>query len=120
MSISIIKNNSVIYPTEVYRKYNLYLIDGYEEFLKNTTREPVIRRVNEIILELQDLLFDNSPDEPNAPMPITKILNVTEWEDELVRHYKTLNESVKYRNEPPILKIETFLRKEKLEKLNSL
>lgn len=120
MSISIIKNNTILYPIDVYKKYNIYLIDKYNFFLKTVTHEKVIIRFKEIIIELQELLTDNTSDVPNKPLSITKLLNTTDWEDELISHYKLLNDFCNLMNISSILNIEAFLRKEKLEKLNSL
>jgi hypothetical protein len=129
MSISIIKDNTVWYPKSIYYKYNVYLIEEYKKFLENTELQPVRIKVEKIINELEELLYDNTVDgDPNLPLPVTKIFNVMEWEENLIHHFDVLDASVKHRNENsskykgsmPIKTIMYFLRKEKLEKLNSL
>ena len=121
MSISIINNNTVTYPTDVYYRYNIYLINEYEKFLKNTTNEGVIVRVKNIIGELQELLSENITDgNPDLSLPVTKIFNVMNWEENLFKHFELLDASLKYINEKSISPIEMFLRKAKLEKLNNI
>lgn len=128
MSISIIKDNSIWYPKNVYYKYNIYLIEEYEKFLVHTTLEPVRVKVKKIIDELRELLDDNTVDgDPDTPLPATKIFNIMEWEENLIHHFDVLYASIKHRNEnsdkykvvPQIKPIMNFLRKEKLERLNS-
>lgn len=122
MSISIIKDNTVTYPTDVYYNFNIYLIKGYEKFLDNTPIDKinVRKKVCQVIDELKEILFDNTVEgNPNLPLPKTQILNVMDWEENLIPYFDMLDVSVKHRNEPPIKTIEMFLRKAKLERLNN-
>jgi len=122
--LEIIKDNTITYNTELYRKYNLYLIDKYKEFFENNQQYKYSNHIHRIIIELEDLLNDNNSND------ITKILNVTDWEEHLIYHYSILKYA---EGEGKIIaqanaivakfslnSIEIFLRKLKLEKLNEI
>jgi len=117
--IAKIKDNSIIYPTDIYEKYNLYLIDEYTKFLNNTddAHENQKILIAKIIIELQELLDDNKPD-PGTTEYVLKLLNVMRWEKQLVDQYKLLDKVNKYRGLKPLISIENFVRKYKLEKLS--
>jgi hypothetical protein len=110
----------IIYNTELFRRYNLYLIKEYKVYL--STIQPgnlYHKQVEGFVVRLEELLEDNtySSTDPNY---ITKVLNVVEWEKELIHNSNRLIIVYKYNGIKPIKTIELFSRIIKLEKLNSL
>lgn len=131
MSISVMKDNCICYPTEVYYKYNLYLIREYKLFKYKISKlnlgDMAAKRNKKycegVILELCELLEDNiSHDTSN-------IFSTMDWEENLHRRYENLiNFYDKLKNRfdeygmkcfiKKIKTIEIFLRQEKLERIN--
>lgn len=110
-----IQDNSVIYPTDLYLKYNLYLI----EKLTNNKNE-YIKQVNfyatyhydsyeQILGGLKSLIKINIDKEDKDYTP----LNVMDWEKRLIIFYDYLKNRYKLN----LLSIETYSRKVKLERL---
>lgn len=124
-NISTIKNNTITYPTGVYLKYNLYLIEEYKKFIIILQTHPLEERIRLQLIkyltskltskltELENLLIDNNGDS------VSKFFNVNDWEENLREYYTTLNK-IKYDGYIPLKTIDTFLRMEKLEKIKSL
>jgi len=115
MGLETIKGNTVIYSTELYGKYNLYLIDEHKKFMTRVECVPtVVDRVNRIILKLQDILDFQT--EANLEHPF----RVMDWEESLISYYTVLDNTYKQKGMKSIMSITNFLRKIKLEKLKSL
>lgn len=115
MSIAVYSDNSIIYPRDVYLKYNLYLISEYQKILYNIPPHNKLRiTLKDHIYELEGLL------DINNGVDIKKVLNITTWESSLNIYYESLNGYLISIGKESLVKIETFLRKEKLQKLNSL
>lgn len=123
MTLSKNIKNGVIYPTELYYQYNLYLQKEYDLFyfivknekiieeLKNTT----LHIISGYIKEIDNLLETNISDDPE------NVFSVLDWEENLVSYYSTIKKSYKHRlitKKRNILSIEMFSRKIKLKKLN--
>jgi len=108
---------SVNYPTGVYEKYNIYLIKEYEKlylWLENSylsTKDYSKKLVLNEIKDLNYLLSENTSND------ITKIFNVMGWEFELSKRYELLNRTLVYNNMEPLIKIEIFMRREKLDRI---
>ena len=116
MSLAVYDKGSVSYPTDVYEKYNRYLIKEYEKFYlwldksylgkKELSMSLTLREIT----ELNYLLKENTSD-------VTKMFNVMNWEDSLLSSYRLINNTLVHNNMEPLVKIETFMRREKLDKI---
>ena len=117
MSIAFYGKGSVTYPTDVYEKYNKYLIKEYEKlylWLRLSSlgnKETFMKLVLTEIRDLNYLLQENTSHDS------IKILNITTWEDSLSKSYRLINNTLVYNNMEGLIKIETFMRREKLEKI---
>jgi hypothetical protein len=115
MVLATYRQGSVNYPTGVYEKYNLYLIKEYEKlyiwFDNKGNNENAMKLVLREITDLNYLLSENTSND------ITKIFNVMGWEEELSRSYRLLDRTRIYNNMEPLVKIKTFMRREKLKKI---
>jgi hypothetical protein len=113
--IATIKDNSITYPTDFYRKYSLYLIEELTWYMNNV-KEASKQKVSDIIINIQELIDDNDYANKNK----TDVFSVMDWEERLVFYYDSLEIASKYHNGcRKISSIENFLRKEKLKKLNN-
>lgn len=122
MTISKVYNNSIIYPTGVYYEYNLYLIEEYNILIDKilnindgTPKTNAIKIIESFLKSLEDLLKKNISNDINTA------LNVLDWEDEMDFYYNSLIETYKnkrIKNKRFIKSINSFLRKEKLKKIN--
>ena len=117
MSQAVINNNCVIYPTELYKKYNLYLIAEYEDFLKVTAS---LDKHIKTVQDLKDLLEENTYTTNDKDWKL-KMLNIITWEEYLVHYYDRLNTRYRYiYKDRKVSSIDIFSRKLKLEKLKNL
>ena len=66
------------------------------------------------IKDLNYLLSENTSEIDDDP---TKAFNVMTWEDSLSRSYRLINNTLIYNNMEGLIKIETFIRKEKLDRI---
>lgn len=105
-------DNSIIYPTDLYLGYHLYLIDK----VSNSKLEEI--GVKDVILDALNLLFKENTDkkfESYSP------LNIMEWEDTLGKFYdiiKIQTDSDGFKMD--LMSIKTYYRKIKLEKLDGI
>lgn len=140
MSLEVIVNNTVMYNTELYKKYTLYLISEYtklrhlsepiikysikvlnlDEYLNfDPQQQRLLKSIDAIIAKLNELLDDNI----SSRYDVTKIFNVMDWEDKLRGFYSKINKlqlEIKESNifDNNTISIDTFFRKLKLEKLD--
>jgi len=118
--IAVYKDNSVIYPTDIYEKYNKYLIAEFEKILDSMDPEHQHfisdQKVVQHVINKVKILLENNTGE----LTREKLLNVTSWEEELNHYYYNLDRYFIHNKLPRALKIETLLRKEKLNKLKNI
>jgi len=107
-SIATYQPNYAIYPTGVYKKYNKYLIEEYSKLPPIFGKEKHLREV--------EYLLESNSDTSNS----IKALNVIDWEEHLIEYYKILDTYLKSNNLSRLKTIESFLRKEKLQRINNL
>lgn len=123
MPISVIKNNSVSYPTEVYYQYNLYLIDEYKLFAERVFKSDISEKARYSNIEYSHKAIDDLENilEENISSDIENVFSVMDWEEKLQNHYSKLNDFYKRSNnfnQYSLNSINAFLRKEKLKNLN--
>jgi len=115
MSLVVYGKGSVTYPTDVYEKYNRYLIKEYEKYYLWLDTSYLGKKELSMSLTLREITELNYLLEENTNTDVTKIFNVMNWEEELSKSYRLLNNTLVYNNMEGLIKIETFMRKEKLE-----
>jgi hypothetical protein len=114
--IATIKDNSITYPTDVYKKYSLYLIEELKWYMNNV-KEASKQKVSDIIVNIQELMDENDYANKNKK----DVFSVMDWEERLVYYYESLMTASKYHEGcRKVSSIENFLRKEKLKKMNNL
>jgi len=136
-SFSTIGKGYIIYPTNIFKRFNNYLIDEYsklyylidvpnssifevgkfhDKFIGMKMKEQFKKTISIKIEELKELLESNT----NCNGDIKKLLNVTDWEELLDEYYTLLNNTLLKYNFEPLKSKNFFLRKEKLERLNNI
>jgi hypothetical protein len=120
--IAIETQNGIIYPVDVYMKYNLYLIDRCSKFsdfvarmdISDSERDNHKAVINCCISQLNSIYVNKG--QPS----VAGSVNICIWEENLNTFYRIINRILLLYECKPLLTIETFLRYQKLNKIKNL